>query len=79
VDTTGYGNALNAGDPVCLQLIMDSLRYWVTETGVDGLRFNLAPTLARQAGRFDRMSAFFDLVSTSRLPDHIDAFWMACP
>ncbi|MGH2815468.1 MAG: alpha-amylase family glycosyl hydrolase, partial [Actinomycetota bacterium] len=39
VDTTGTGNALNAGDPVCLQLIMDSLRYWLTEMGVDGYRF----------------------------------------
>src|SRR5512132_779269 len=62
VDTTGTGNALNAGDPVCLQLIMDSLRYWLTEMGVDGYRFDLAPTLARQDGGFDRMSAFFDLV-----------------
>jgi glycogen operon protein len=63
VDTTGCGNALNAGDPVCLRLIMDSLRYWVTEMGVDGFRFDLAPTLARQDGGFDRLSAFFDLVA----------------
>ena len=62
VDTTGTGNALNAGDPVCLQLIMDSLRYWLTDMGVDGFRFDLAPTLARQDGGFDRLSAFFDLV-----------------
>jgi isoamylase len=62
VDTTGTGNALNAGDPACLQLIMDSLRYWLTEMGVDGYRFDLAPTLARQHGGFDRLSAFFDLV-----------------
>jgi isoamylase len=62
LDTTGCGNALNAGDPACLQLIMDSLRYWVTEMGVDGFRFDLAPTLARQDGGFDRVSAFFDLV-----------------
>jgi isoamylase len=61
LDTTGCGNALNAGDPACLQLIMDSLRYWVTEMGVDGFRFDLAPTLARQDGGFDRVSAFFDL------------------
>ena len=54
VDTTGTGNAVNAGDPVCLQLIMDSLRYWLTEMGVDGFRFDLAPTLARQDGGFDR-------------------------
>jgi glycogen operon protein len=63
VDTTGTGNAVNAGDPVCLQLIMDSLRYWLAEMGVDGFRFDLAPTLARQEGGFDRMSAFFDLVA----------------
>jgi glycogen operon protein len=63
VDTTGTGNSLNAGDPVTLQLIMDSLRYWLTEMHVDGYRFDLAPTLARQDGRFDQLSAFFDLVS----------------
>jgi glycogen operon protein len=63
LDTTGCGNAMNAGDPRCLQLIMDSLRYWVTEMHVDGFRFDLAPSLARQGGSFDRVSAFFDLVS----------------
>jgi isoamylase len=63
VDTTGTGNSLNAGHPVSLQLIMDSLRYWLTEMGVDGFRFDLAPTLARQEGGFDTLSAFFDLVS----------------
>ena len=63
IDTTGCGNALNAGDPTCLQLIMDSLRYWVSDMHVDGFRFDLAPTLARQEGGFDRASAFFDLVS----------------
>jgi isoamylase len=63
VDTTGCGNSLNAGDPLTLQLIMDSLRYWLTEMRVDGFRFDLAPTLARQEGDFDQMSAFFDLVS----------------
>jgi glycogen operon protein len=62
VDTTGCGNSLNAGDPVTLGLIMDSLRYWTTEMGVDGFRFDLAPTLARQDGGFDQVSAFFDLV-----------------
>jgi isoamylase len=62
-DTTGCGNSLNAGDPVTLTLIMDSLRYWVTEMGVDGFRFDLAPTLARQEGGFDQASAFFDLVT----------------
>ncbi len=63
VDTTGTGNSLNAGDPLTLQLIMDSLRYWLTEMRVDGFRFDLAPTLARQVGGFDQVSAFFDLVS----------------
>ncbi len=63
VDTTGTGNSLNAGDPTTLRMIMDSLRYWVTEMGVDGFRFDLAPTLARQDGGFDQASAFFDLVS----------------
>jgi isoamylase len=62
-DTTGTGNSLNADDPVCLRLIMDSLRYWVTEMHVDGFRFDLAVTLAREHGGFDRVSAFFDLVS----------------
>jgi isoamylase len=66
VDTTGCGNALNAGDPVCLRLIMDSLRCWLTEMGVDGFRFDLPPTLARQDGGFDRLSAFFDLVAQDR-------------
>ena len=63
VDTTGCGNSLNAGDPITLALIMDSLRYWVTEMHVDGFRFDLAPTLARQEGEFGTRSAFFDLVA----------------
>ncbi len=63
IDTTGCGNSLNAGNPRTLQLIMDSLRYWVTDMHVDGYRFDLAPTLARQEGGFDQVSAFFDLVS----------------
>jgi isoamylase len=62
VDTTGTGNSVNAGHPVSLRLIMDSLRYWLTEMGVDGFRFDLAPTLARQEGGFTTLSAFFDLV-----------------
>src|SRR5262249_61257550 len=61
--TTGTGSSLNAGDAVALQLIMDSLRYWVSEMHVDGFRFDLAPTLGRQEGGFDQVSAFFDLVS----------------
>jgi glycogen operon protein len=63
VDTTGCGNTVNAGDPVALRLIMDSLRYWLTEMQVDGFRFDLAPSLARDQSGFDRVSAFFDLVS----------------
>jgi isoamylase len=63
VDTTGCGNSLNAGDPVTLQLIMDSLRYWITDMRVDGFRFDLATTLGRQDGRFEQVSAFFDMVS----------------
>jgi isoamylase len=62
-DTTGCGNSLNVGDPVTLQLIMDSLRYWLTEMHVDGFRFDLAPTLARQDGEFEKRSAFLDMVS----------------
>ena len=61
-DTTGTGNSLDAGSPVALRLIMDSLRYWLTEMHVDGFRFDLAATLARQDGGFSRLSAFFDLV-----------------
>jgi glycogen operon protein len=63
IDTTGCGNSLNVGDPVTLQLIMDSLRYWLTVMHVDGFRFDLAPALARQEGEFAARSAFFDLVS----------------
>jgi isoamylase len=62
-DTTGTGNSLNAGNPVALRLIMDSLRYWLTEMHVDGFRFDLATTLARQDGGFSQVSAFFDLVA----------------
>jgi len=62
-DTTGTGNSLNADNPLALRLIMDSLRYWVTEMHVDGFRFDLAVALAREHGGFDRVSAFFDLVA----------------
>ncbi|WP_369052313.1 glycogen debranching protein GlgX [Kineococcus terrestris] len=61
-DTTGTGNSLLMRSPHVLQLIMDSLRYWVTEMHVDGFRFDLASTLARQFHEVDRLSAFFDLV-----------------
>jgi isoamylase len=61
-DTTGTGNTLLMRHPHVLQLIMDSLRYWVIEMHVDGFRFDLASTLARQFHEVDRLSAFFDLV-----------------
>jgi isoamylase len=63
VDTTGCGNSLNVGDPVTLQLIMDSLRYWLTDMHVDGFRFDLATALGRQDGGFEEVAAFFDMVS----------------
>jgi isoamylase len=63
-DTTGTGNSVNAGNPYTLRLIMDSLRYWMSEMHVDGFRFDLAATLGREEDdRFDRFSAFFDLVA----------------
>ena len=61
-DTTGTGNTLNMRHPHVLQLIMDSLRYWVVEMHVDGFRFDLAASLARQFHEVDRLSAFFDLI-----------------
>ncbi len=63
IDTTGCGNALNVGDPITLQLMMDSLRYWLEDMHADGFRFDLAPTLARQEGAFDKVSAFLDMAS----------------
>jgi glycogen operon protein len=62
VDYTGTGNSMNMRHPNVLQLIMDSLRYWVTEMHVDGFRFDLAATLARELHDVDRLSAFFDLI-----------------
>jgi len=61
-DVTGTGNTLNVRQPQTLQLIMDSLRYWVTEMHVDGFRFDLAAALARQFYDVDRLSAFFDII-----------------
>ncbi len=61
-DTTGTGNSLLMRNPHVLQLIMDSLRYWVMEMHVDGFRFDLAATLARQFHEVDRLSAFFDII-----------------
>src|SRR4029450_13876429 len=62
MDYTGCGNSLNVRHPRVLQLIMDSLRYWVTEMHVDGFRFDLASTLARELYEVDRLSAFFDII-----------------
>jgi isoamylase len=62
MDYTGTGNTLNMRHPRVLQLIMDSLRYWVTETHVDGFRFDLAAALARELHEVDRLSAFLDII-----------------
>ncbi len=62
VDFTGTGNSLNPVHPSVLRLIMDSLRYWVTECHVDGFRFDLASALAREFFDVDRLSAFFDVI-----------------
>ncbi|CAO5168361.1 Glycogen operon protein GlgX homolog [Frankia sp. AiPs1] len=62
MDYTGTGNSMRVRHPHVLQLIMDSLRYWVTEMHVDGFRFDLAATLAREFYDVDRLSSFFDLV-----------------
>ncbi len=62
MDYTGTGNTLNAYLPNVLRLIMDSLRYWITEMHVDGFRFDLASTLARELHEVNRLSAFFDII-----------------
>jgi isoamylase len=62
MDYTGTGNSVNVRHPHVLQLIMDSLRYWIQEMHVDGFRFDLAVTLSRDSHAADRMSAFFDLI-----------------
>ena len=62
MDFTGTGNTLNVPHPRVLQLIMDSLRYWVTEMHVDGFRFDLAPALARELHAVSRLSSFFDVI-----------------
>ncbi len=62
MDYTGTGNSLNARHPQVLKLIMDSLRYWIQEMHVDGFRFDLASTLARELHDVDRLSAFFDII-----------------
>ena len=62
MDFTGTGNTLNVPHPRVLQLVMDSLRYWVTEMHVDGFRFDLAPALARELHAVSRLSSFFDVI-----------------
>ncbi|MBK0402488.1 glycogen debranching protein GlgX [Adhaeribacter sp. BT258] len=62
MDYTGTGNTLNANLPNVLQLIMDSLRYWILEMHVDGFRFDLAATLARELHEVNRLSSFFDII-----------------
>ncbi len=62
MDYTGTGNSLNMRNPHVLQMVMDSLRYWVQEMHVDGFRFDLAATLARELHDVDRLSAFFDII-----------------
>jgi len=62
LDYTGTGNSLNMNHPQVLKLVMDSLRYWAVEMRVDGFRFDLASTLARELHDVDRLSAFFDII-----------------
>ncbi|MDB4951506.1 MAG: glycogen debranching enzyme GlgX [Gemmatimonadetes bacterium] len=62
MDYTGTGNSLNMRHPQTVQLVMDSLRYWIEEMHVDGFRFDLASTLARELHEVDRLSAFFDVI-----------------
>lgn len=66
-DTTGTGNSLKMSSPHTLQLIMDSLRYWISDMHVDGFRFDLASTLARELHDVDRLSAFFDIIQQDPL------------
>jgi isoamylase len=70
-DYTGTGNSLNVRHPQVLQLVMDSLRYWVLEMHVDGFRFDLAATLARELHDVERLSAFFDLVHQDPVISHV--------
>jgi isoamylase len=71
LDYTGCGNSLNVRHPHALQLIMDSLRYWIDEMHVDGFRFDLASALARELHDVDRLSAFFDLVQQDPLVSQV--------
>src|SRR5213075_3266531 len=71
MDYTGTGNSLNVRHPHSLQLIMDSLRYWVTEMHVDGFRFDLAAALAREFHEVDRLSSFFDLIQQDPIVNQV--------
>jgi isoamylase len=71
LDYTGCGNSLNVRHPHALQLIMDSLRYWIDEMHVDGFRFDLAAALARELHDVDRLSTFFDLVQQDPLVSQV--------
>jgi glycogen operon protein len=70
-DTTGTGNSLNVRHPHTLQLILDSLRYWITEMHVDGFRFDLAAALAREFHEVDRLSTFFDLIQQDPIVNRV--------
>src|SRR6266567_634952 len=74
LDYTGCGNSLNVRHPHTLQLIMDSLRYWIDDMHVDGFRFDLASALARELHDVDRLSAFFDLVQQDPLVSQVGRF-----
>lgn len=71
LDFTGCGNTINARHPQVLKLIMDSLRYWVLEMHVDGFRFDLAPTLAREEYAVERLSSFFDVIHQDPVISHV--------
>jgi len=71
MDYTGCGNSMNMVHPRTLQLIMDSLRYWAYEMHVDGFRFDLCATLARELHEVDRLSAFFDIIHQDPLLSHL--------
>ena len=73
MDFTGTGNSLNVVHPSVLRLIMDSLRYWVTECHVDGFRFDLASALARELYDVDRLSAFFDVIHQDPILSQVEA------
>ncbi len=71
VDFTGTGNSLNMLHPRAVQLVMDSLRYWVSEMHVDGFRFDLAPVLARELYEVNRLATFFDIVQQDPVLSHV--------